>query len=486
MSFYIHSCRLQLGDGFNVKYLFAEIKFCLTKTDSMYSNWKSSLLVFTLVAVTTGACQKHLPIIDKLHDDLHGHLKQTKTHSAEVVVKWLDQQLNMFRLPLAEGATAPAADRVFAYSGIALYEAVVPGMPAYRSLEGQLTEFPNMPKTEPGKAYHWAASANAALAAINRSLFANASAANKQLMDQLENNLQAKYAQETDEETLERSIAFGREVAQLVWAWAQTDGTSQMPPGSSYQIPTGPGLWEKTPPAFGNPVNAFHHMRRQLVPGSRDGAAPPPLPFAFSTDPGSEYFKMAKEVYDISQSLTDEQRNTAMYHREGSGYGGGSSIAGQLAAVITKSNARLDKAALALVKVGIGSYEGLTFTFIEKYKYNVLRPITYIQKYMGHTNWATLYGTPAYPEYPAGHPTNGGVLAVMLSDVFGSNFNFEVDYYNYLGLPLRSYASFEELAQEMAIARVYSGIHFKPAVNEGVKVGRKVASNILRNIRFHK
>lgn len=416
------------------------------------------------------------------NNELNGHLKQTKTHNAEVVVQWLDQQLNMFRLPLEAGASAQASDRVFAYSGIALYEAVVPGMPAYRSLSGQLTDFPKMPETKPGLAYHWGASANAALAAINRSLFPGASAANKQKMNQLEEELQAQFANEVDPQILNRSIEFGRNVAQAVWAWAQTDGTSTMPAPSSYIPPIGPGFWEKTNPAA-SAANAFHDRRRQLVPGSRDGAGAPPLPFSFSATPGSEYYKMAMETYEIVKNRTAEQTNIARYHREGSGYGGGSSIAGQLAAVITKANASLDVAALALAKVGIGSYEGLTLTFIQKYEFKVMRPVTYIQRYID-PGFTTLFGTPMYPEYPAGHPTNGGVLAVMLADVFGNDFSFDVDYYSYSGDPARHYNNFEELAQEMAIARVYSGIHFMPAVYEGVAVGKKVANNILANVKF--
>jgi len=31
----------------------------------------------------------------------HGHLKQTKTFSSDVVIQWLNMQLNMLRVPLA-------------------------------------------------------------------------------------------------------------------------------------------------------------------------------------------------------------------------------------------------------------------------------------------------------------------------------------------------------------------------------------------------
>lgn len=411
----------------------------------------------------------------------------TDAYSSEVVVRWLNQQLNMFRLPLATGATAPSADRAFAYAGIALYEAVVPGMPAYRSLGSQLAGFPQMPSTEAGKAYHWAASANAALAEIDRSLFAGTSQAKKDSMNLLEATLQAQYATEVDSATLQRSIRFGRTVAQQVWTWAQGDGTADIAKQPAYVLPVGTGLWTKEYSAAGA-ANPYHRLRRQMVAGSRGGAAAPALPFAFSNDPASPYYAMAKEVYDISQNLTEQQRNIALYHREGLGYGGGSSIAGQLAAVFTTAAAKLDKAALAFAKVGIGSYEGLTLTFLQKYSpdFLVMRPITYIRNYMGYPAWTTVYTTPPYPEYPAGHPTNGGVLAVMLASEFGANFPFDVDYYAYLNQPSRHYNSFEELAQEMAMARVYAGIHYKPAVNAGVALGKKVAQNILANLHFSK
>ncbi len=413
-----------------------------------------------------------------------GHLIQTKTFSAEVATRWLNMELNMFRLPLATGTTAPAADRALAYAGITLYEAVVPGMPAYQSLGGQLNQFPLMPETQPGKAYHWAASANAALASINRSLFPGTSQANKTLINTLETELQNQYAAETNAETLQRSIDFGRAVATAVFNWAATDGTAGMPASSTYVPPAGPGLWVPTTPgAFA--VNAFHHMRRQMVIGSRDGAQSA-APIPYSTNPSSAFYAMGQEVYNIFINRTPEQTNTAMYHAEGSGYGGGSSMVAQLSQLLSQTSARLDKAALVYAKAGIGTYEGLTFTFIEKYNYNVLRPITYIRNVMGYANFNTLFGTPSYPEYPAGHPTNGGILAVMLANEFGPNLSFDFNYYDYLGRPARHYNSFEELAQEMAIARVYSGIHFKPGVDAGVLLGKRVAQNILTKVRFLK
>lgn len=470
----------------------------------MLSQSKTQIFVMLLSAITVFSCQKKdipNPIADESiskanNGDAKGHLKQTKTYSSGVVVKWLDQQLKMFRLPLAFGA-APATDRAFAYSGIALYESVVPGMPSYQSLAGQLNGFPvaasPLPVTSPGLAYYWPACANAALAQINRKLFTGAPA--QAAINQLENELQSSFAGETDEVTLQRSIEFGRNAATAVWAWAQGDGTAVIAGQPVYTVPADAPLGHWVPTSAGSPANAYHRLRRLMVAGSNTGAAAPALPFSYSTDPNSDYYKMAKEVYDISKSMNTLQRQTALYHREGGvvnggSYGSGASVAAQLAAVFTTANASLDMAAETFAKVGIGSYDAQTQTFIQKYQLLVMRPITYIQANIDPT-WNTMFGTPLYPEYPAGHPTNGGMLAVMLSSVFGESFSFDVDYYGEAGwpgngLPKRHYSSFEELAQEMAIARVYAGIHYKPAVYAGVNVGKKVAQNILDRVKFMK
>jgi hypothetical protein len=90
----------------------------------------------------------------KKENDDNGHLHQTKTYSSEVAQKWHDFQLRLLRLPAGSNPFGMNGNRYFAYFGIALYESVVPGMPGYQSLHGQLTDMPAMPATEPGKAYH--------------------------------------------------------------------------------------------------------------------------------------------------------------------------------------------------------------------------------------------------------------------------------------------------------------------------------------------
>ncbi|HLO38260.1 MAG TPA: hypothetical protein VK173_07220, partial [Lacibacter sp.] len=122
-----------------------------------------------------------------------GHLQQTKTFSSNVAIQWMDMQVTQMRnYPATVGNVAYS--RHYAYSGIALYEAVVPGMPAYQSIASQLNGLSGLPKVKPGAGYHWAASANAALAFINKKMFPNATALYKAKMDELEASLLAQYS----------------------------------------------------------------------------------------------------------------------------------------------------------------------------------------------------------------------------------------------------------------------------------------------------
>lgn len=450
-----------------------------------------SVLMFCVTLLA--ACQKDLKQ-KGVEDDLtaigkpgneHGHLQQTKEFSADVAVRWMNMQLNMLRVPMPAGVTAPEAQRAVAYCGIALYEAVAPGMPAYRSLGGQLIDLPALPKTMPGFGYHWGASANAALAYMNRHLFPQASAENKAAADNLENELQAGFATETEPATLERSIAFGRSVAEIIFNWSQSDGTSSFPSPATYILPVGDGLWEKTPPNFAGPVNPFSSMRRLLVKNSDDGAgiAGPP---AYSKQPGSEFYAMVKDVYDKSQALTAAQIAHALFYRDAPGYPGGGAQVAIIAQTIEQSGCFLDKAALAYAKVGIAMYDGLTICFNIKYQVNLVRPITYIRNVLGYPNWNTQFPTPGHPEFPSAHATVGGVNAVMLTDVFGENFQLNLDHYNYLGLPARHFDSFSALARDMADSRVYAGIHYQASVDKGLWMGSAISKNILNKVKFLK
>ncbi len=420
----------------------------------------------------------------------NGHLKQTKTFSSDVVVSWINMQLQMNKVPLPAGTAGQASERCQAYCGIALYESVVPGMPAYQTLTGQLTDFPEMPSTEPGKAYHWAASANAALAEMNKRLFPATAAANKTAMTNLENSYAVTFANQVDAATLQRSITFGKEVAARVFAWAATDGSANVNPPYVFPSgtglpPVGTGLW--VPTAATPPAGAFTYQRRYLVPGSAYGTTLQPPP-TFSTVPSSPFYNMVKEVYDASATpttLTTDQKAMANYFKDVPGYGPGGTYVALMSEALDNTKPMLDMAALTYVKVGLAQHDATIVLFTNKYQFNTIRPVTYIKAYID-PNWSTYIPTPNHPEFPSGHSTTGGGALTMMSNMFGEDFHFTLHTYDYLNYPSRSYTSFTQLSNEISDSRFYGGLHYKATLDKSTEQGKKVAANILSNVKFLK
>ena len=102
----------------------------------------------------------------------------------EVPAAWFDLSLDLVKQ--TAGFSPPVASRGFAYAGISLYEALVPGMPDHRSLAGQLNGLSELPHAGNNRVYHWPTVANSSMAAILRSLFPVATTENQAAIDRLE------------------------------------------------------------------------------------------------------------------------------------------------------------------------------------------------------------------------------------------------------------------------------------------------------------
>jgi hypothetical protein len=446
-------------------------------------------VLFSIVTFVFSACQKQmdfpaakkeLPSAAKNTKE-QGHLKQAKTFSSDVVRSWINMQLVMLKLPLPAGTGTQGTDRSQGYTGIALYEAVVPGMPSYQTLAGQLNGLPEMPSTEPGKAYHWAASANAALAEISRRLFPSTATANKTDIDNLEASFQAAYANEADAATLERSKAFGKEVATRVANWAATDGSANINP--PYALPVKFGNWVLTNPAA-PAANPYAFQRRLMVPGSNEGTTLKPPP-EFEITPGSDFYKMVKRVYDASKVLTTDQKAMADYFKDNPGYGPGGGFVWVLQEALRVAQPTLDQAALTYAKVGMAQHDVTIVLFTDKYTFLTMRPVTYIRAYIDPT-WNTYIPTPNHPEFPSGHAASNGAVMTMISNCFGENFPMTLHVYDYLGYAPRHYNTFTEMSTEMADSRVYGGLHYWETQEKSLMQGQKVAENILNKIKFKK
>jgi hypothetical protein len=304
--------------------------------------------------------------------------------------------------------------------------------------------------------------------------------ANKASVDSLENAWNEKVLLSTESEKFKRSQDFGRAVAAAVYAWSKTDNYSVTNTG--YVLPTGFGIYIPTPPAFGTPILPFVSLARPLVQEDGTGIAPPP-PFAYSETPGSDFYKMVKDVYDVSKTLTTEQRNMALFWNDAGiniGYTPQGHIMNVATQAIEQSGVDLGTAAEGYAKAGIGIREAQLTCFRSKFTYLQMRPVSYIRKVIDPT-WSPLITTPAHPEYPAAHAYVTSVTLRALSWVLGSNTPVvDHSYENVSGVygAPRTYSTLDKVGEESGNSRRYGGIHYLSSIMTGLAEGRMIGDRV--------
>ncbi|HXB31365.1 MAG TPA: vanadium-dependent haloperoxidase, partial [Puia sp.] len=364
----------------------------------------------------------------------------------------------------------------FAYSGISAYESIDPGLASWKNKYNGLS---GLPETEKNKRYDWSASVNASLAEFNRSFFtsSNLNATDLAAIDSLENAIYSTFNGDGNE-VLNRSVAFGKSIADAIFAWSLTDSYIQNN-ALPYTPPVGPGLWIPTSPAL--PAGPFWGNDRRIIANSGDNDAPG-SPIPYSTDPSSDFYKEVNDLYQASKVLTTDQKNMALFWRDVPGVstpGHWMSIAQQ---AINQSHSRLDKAALAYALTGICVNDAVITVFHYKYVYNQVRPVTYIRGVIGDVTWSSFIPTPNHPEYPAAHAVVSQAAAEGLTAVFGNIGPLTDHTWDYLGFPARTFNTFREFALDAGNSRFYGGIHYQPSINTGLIEGKTVGSNIVNDL----
>jgi membrane-associated phospholipid phosphatase len=118
--------------------------------------------------------------------------------------------------------------------------------------------------------------------------------------------------------------------------------------------------------------------------------------------------------------------------------------------------------------------------FKTKYEVNLLRPVTYIQRYVDPL-WQTLLNTPSFPEYPSAHSVQSAAAAEVLTALLGS-VPFVDSTHVALGHAPRRFENFHAAAREAQISRLYAGIHYPMAIDNGALQGQCVGRAVLRRV----
>jgi hypothetical protein len=264
-------------------------------------------------------------------------------------------------------------------------------------------------------------------------------------------------------------IVWGELVANQILAARASDGSDAIvpPPGDS-----GPGVWVPTPPAF------LPYLLPQwgfVAPFGMSSSSqfrplgPPPLD---SEQYAADYNEVKELGAAGGSTRTEDQTQIASFWADGAGTetppGHWNSIAQIIAAArgnTLEENARL----FALLNIAMA--DTAICAWDAKYTFHFWRPVTAINFAEPELNWASFIVTPPFPDYVSGHSTFSGAAATMLPLFYGTEDLPFTTGSDFLPGVYRSFPTCLDAAEEAAVSRLYGGIHFRSANEDGLQAG---------------
>ena len=433
--------------------------------------------IFTATAILLGSCSgKEQPIT----------LNPEHLHSS--VDKVIEIMIHDIFSP-------PVASRIFVYGNIAAYEIMAKHNAKYTSLHDQIEHLPEIPgSTDPGVNPEMAALI--AHMEISKSMLFS-----EDRMQTFQDSLYNEWTHMNETQFL-ASKAYAEEVVGVLKSWINEDNYKQTRTMPKFTVNSeDPARWQPTPPAYMDGIEPHWMKIRPMVIESADQFKPIPPP-AFSLEEGSDFYRELMEVYETGKRITDDEseevaiaqfwdcnpyvsvtRGHLMFATKkitpGAHWIGICKIASR------KSDLDFAGTLHAYTKTSIAIFDGFISCWDEKYRSNLIRPETLINQHIDE-NWKPILQTPPFPEYTSGHSVVSGAAAKTLTSIFGDNFAFADDTETPYGLPVRNFESFNKAAEEAAISRMYGGIHYRAAIEVGIKQGRELGDYIVNNIKMVK
>ena len=387
------------------------------------------------------------------------------------------------------------ASRNYVYATIAAYECVVAGDSSYRTLYGQIRHMPPMPKPVPGRPIDCRMAALLAFTKVGNAVtFPEGS-----MMGYYEELLKKAGDEGMPDEVLDNSKAFADTIFAEIMKWSKKDNYLQTRSASKYTVTNVDGRWVPTPPSYSSAMEPHWMEIRTMVLDSSGECRPLPPPLYTLKDTASQYYIGLMEVKKAIDSINDNQKHMADFWDDNpfkmnvSGHvmfatkrfsPGGHwinivGIAGQ------RAHIDFDKTVYAYAKTAIALFDGFISCWEEKFRSNMIRPETVINKYMD-PEWKPYIQTPPFPAYISGHSVISAAAAEVMTDIFGDHFAYKDTSESEFGIPPRAFNSFRQAAWEASMSRMYGGIHYRFDLTEGNKVGRRIGQIVLKRLHMRK
>jgi hypothetical protein len=383
----------------------------------------------------------------------------------------------------------PVASRIYTYPSVAAYEILRQGEEGYGSLVGQLNGLEPIPA--PGEGVDLSVASVHAFLTVGKNLVFS-----EEKIEDFQEKLEQEMKQlKVPAKTLQLSKKYGEQVAAHILAWADGDNYKQTRSFPKFTVTEETGRWKPTPPMYMDGIEP-HWTRIRPFALDSAGQFAPPVPAPFELSPNSPFYKDLLEVYEVSKSLGQQERDIAAFwdcnpyvaHVEGHAMFATKKITpgghwmGIAGIASRQAGDDMLQAAETYALVAVALADAFISCWDEKYRSAVIRPETVINKYLDE-NWAPLLQTPPFPEYTSGHSVISNAASLMLTSIYGQPFAFNDSTEITYGLPVRSFQSFVHAAEEAAISRLYGGIHYRPAIVEGARQGQKIGKYLAATLQ---
>lgn len=290
------------------------------------------------------------------------------------------------------------------------------------------------------------------------------------------------------------SLLYGRSVADSILAWVVKDNYNQSRGFPRFTLSKEPGTWQPTPADYAQAVEPHWKTIRPFTLTSVSQFSPKEK-LVFSQKKNSIFYKTMMEVYNIGKNLDTVQKATAKYwddnpnvsvnlghlnyfiHKISPG-GHWIMIAKQ---ACEKKKEPVSRSSLAYTLTAIALFDGFIACWDEKFRSNLIRPITVINNYVDK-NWLPYIQTPPFPEFTSGHAVISNSAAAVLTGLFGDDFEFTDATEIPFGNDTRHFRSFFEASQESSMSRVYGGIHYPETARISVLQGKEIGNHVLQTL----
>ncbi len=407
-------------------------------------------------------------------------------HGSDLLVKW---HIIFFDLiEQTDGYTPNVAARNLAYINLAAYESMLPAYPKNISLSGQLQDY-NLPIEFQIDSSDFSPqiAANSAIFWLMDKFFLPAPYVWMEKAYALKDEINDYHKNGLSDFAFMKSKNYGISVAEHIYKYSMTDGGHMAFLRSydlEYRLPSCDSCFEINRRADLENTGPLHphwqNNRSFLAENNSDFGIKPKV--EFSKYPKSDFYKMAYEVYETSKTVNsgNEKYQIANFWDDAAQYT--YTAPGHSYSILTQhlrnNPVALIDAAKIYVSLGIAVNDAIICAWKGKMKYNLIRPIAYIKRYID-SQWEPTLLTPPFPEFPSGHSVQSAAMATVLSVMVGDSVGFTDLSKFWVGQP-RHYDNFWQAANETSISRLYGGIHYRDALDQGQDMGKLVGANALK------